>query len=444
MKILVVSFEDDNFGDNLIRICFEKILASVLHNLKISDYVIRRMSLKRINEELIKDSDMVFFAGGGLLGLSYLNFFEFLERILEITEEHNIPVVFSSVGVNNMDSDDKDDRLRLLLDKKCIKAVSVRENVGFFRNYIENKEIEIREVCDPAVWTCFIYDEQIRKVEANAPKGLVGINVVRGGLFKDNKRNWKLSDEMKYLSELKEKLDEKNLDYRFYTNGSFLDNNTLRYFAKINEVPDEKIIYVHTTSELVRSIASFESVYAIRMHSSIISYSLGKPCLNLIWNDKVPLFYRNIGREDQAVALNEWQTDRLVEKMEQICVKDNKPDTEYMMSLYNYLFDIMNKLTASEECERYTFEEIREILKADTVSVEEDIRDYQVKLDKGEKKYLGRFIYIKDLDKEMKDLKKVIEKQKQQLERLNDLLVIKVGRKMKSFMRKTKETKVNE
>lgn len=33
MKILIVSYEDDNFGDNLIRICFESLLKVVLKNL---------------------------------------------------------------------------------------------------------------------------------------------------------------------------------------------------------------------------------------------------------------------------------------------------------------------------------------------------------------------------------------------------------------------------
>lgn len=32
MKILIVSFVDDNFGDNLIKICFESLLKVVLKN----------------------------------------------------------------------------------------------------------------------------------------------------------------------------------------------------------------------------------------------------------------------------------------------------------------------------------------------------------------------------------------------------------------------------
>ena len=79
MKILIVSFVDDNFGDNLIKICFESLLKVVLKNLHLAenDYEINKMPLKRIDRALVTGSDVIFFAGGGLFGLSYLNFFDY-------------------------------------------------------------------------------------------------------------------------------------------------------------------------------------------------------------------------------------------------------------------------------------------------------------------------------------------------------------------------------
>ena len=78
MKILMVSCVDDNFGDNLIRICFEKLLRTALKNLGVDpDSVeLAKMSLKSIEKDAICSSDLVFFAGGGLFGINYMHYYD--------------------------------------------------------------------------------------------------------------------------------------------------------------------------------------------------------------------------------------------------------------------------------------------------------------------------------------------------------------------------------
>ncbi|MBQ1412669.1 MAG: polysaccharide pyruvyl transferase family protein, partial [Clostridia bacterium] len=183
-NILVVSHVDDNFGDNLIRICFGRILSVVLQNLGLDQdkVTISYMALKEIDEAFVKNADIIAFAGGGLFGLSYLNFFDSLDRITLLAEEHQIPVIFSSIGINNMDvSTDNEHKLRAILQRKCIKAVSVRENLHIFREYAGQCDYEICKVCDPAVWTKYVYHSQLDHLPSH-PQPLVGINVVRGGL----------------------------------------------------------------------------------------------------------------------------------------------------------------------------------------------------------------------------------------------------------------------
>ena len=77
---------------------------------------------------------------------------------------------------------------------------------------------------------------------------------------------------MKYMDEIGRLLEERGVDYYYYTNGSFLDNNSLLYFAKEYDIPRERIILPQSTRELVETIYGFSSIAAIRMHSSIISY----------------------------------------------------------------------------------------------------------------------------------------------------------------------------
>lgn len=467
MNILIVWYADDNFGDNLIKICFEQLLKVVLKNLNINsnDYSINCMPLKRIDHELVKRQDIIFFAGGGLFGLSYLNFFDYLDEITKIAEEWNIPVIFSSMGINNMDATkETEDKLRNILKRECIVDISVRENLELFKGYTENQNFDIQLVADPATWTRYVYRKEIEEVRREQ---VIGINVVRGGLFKDNKKDWKLKDEINYLNELRQLLDEASLKYKFFTNGSFLDNNTLKYFAKENNIPIEQLVFPNSTQDLVKTIASFDFVVGIRMHSSIISYSMGIPCINLIWNDKIPLFYKNINMSERAINLEDWNANNVMNRIK--CENSNfKINPQYLMSLYNYLYDEISKIKKinSQQYKAYCFSEVCEELSNLDMSINNDIFDLRLKIEKGQNQYLARFIEVKEMKKEIKKNTKTIEKLKKEnsevkkevnvrtkeldkykriaqnktkeLDRLNSKLSIKILKKVNRILKKIK------
>lgn len=455
MNILIVSFYDDNFGDNLIKICFRKILEVTLENLKIKNYDISEMPLKRINEELIKNSNVIFFAGGGLLGLSYLNFFEYLEKIISLADKNNIPVIFSSVGVNNMDATEENEiKLKELLSNKCIKAISVRENLEFFDKYLDRKDIKVVKVCDPAVWTKYVY----HNIVIPKKKNIIGINVVRGGLFKDNDKSWTLSTEMNYLNEVIKSLEEKGYDYKLYTNGSFLDNNTLKHYVKKYNIPLEKMSLPDTTKEFVETVAQFNLVLAIRMHSSIVSYSYNIPSIALVWNNKIPYFYENIGKRDNIIDIEKWKLTKTLDFVDSNYNKkfyDN--NEEYLMTVYNYLYNLLKEFSTDKGNKIYVFDEVVEALKLMNVSKEEDILDYKIKLKKAADNYLSRFREVKDKESKLKKmqeridvLNKNIEKNnetinklensnallKKELDKLNKSLVIRVEKKLKGITKK--------
>lgn len=405
MHILMISYDDDNFGDNLIKICFEGLVKVVLKNLGMSraEYQIKKMPLKKIDRELVADADVIAFAGGGLFGLSYLGFYEYLNEITEIADENGIPVIFSSIGVNNMDAKaDVEESLKNLLQRKCIFAVSVRENLELFRKYAEGCGFIPEQVCDPAVWTQYVYNmDTSEKVLAHAP---IGVNVVRGGLFRDNGKEWGLKDELRLLSELRDYFEKNGQDYRFYTNGSVFDNNTLHYFEREYNVPHEKCIYSHTTKEVVETVASFKAIITFRMHSSIISYSFGIPSIALVWNDKIPFFYKNIGHSDRILYFEDWNSRTLSEKLE--FVLNNNGDKEivnqkYLMSLYEFLYNTFKKLLIIKNKDDmamrpiYSFESVKETLAVSAGEIDYESFDLHLKLEKAEKHYLQRFIDLR-------------------------------------------------
>ena len=454
MKILIVSCVDDNFGDNLIRICFEKLLRAALINLGVdlAEVELAKMSLKTTDRELIRSSDLLFFAGGGLFGINYMHYYDYMEEITRIADEYGVPVVLSSMGVNNMGvTPENEHLLSELLRRSCFYAVSVRENPALFRRYAEGCSYEIVEVCDPAVWSAYIYYSHLKKRRRPEGKSVVGINAVRGGLFADNGKPWKLGDEMKYMNDMRTLLEERGVDYAFYTNGSFLDNNSLLYFAKEYEIPPERIIIPQSTRELVETVYGFTSVAAIRMHSSIISYALSVPSVNLVWNDKIPFFYQNIGYPDRAVSFDDWSAEAAIKRLAEI---DNdlgyEPDEAYMMSLYDFLLDLMGRFLGvdTEQIEKFDCGRVKTELMNDPVSLQEDLDELVLKVQKGEKHYLSRFVEMKKQDREFRQLKKDCEKKdreikrlKRESEKLNRLLIVRVYKKLRSIKRKIMQSK---
>lgn len=422
VKILIVSYVDDNFGDNLIRICFEHLLNVVFKNLQLKsdDFEINRMPLKQIDESMLVESDIIAFAGGGLFGLSYLGFFDWLNRITELAEENDIPVFFSSMGLNNMGvSPENEHLIRDLFKRKCIKALSVRENLRTFQEYAGDCDFKICKVCDPAVWARYVYNSHLSGVPKNG--GTVGINVVRGGLFADNGKPWKLGDEINYINELRQQLESQGVDYVFYTNGSFLDDNTLHYYADKFDIPAHKLVFPNTTREWVLTVAQFDCVASIRMHSSILSYALGIPSVNLVWNDKIRFFYDDIGHADRAIELDQWNAVCVSERLREIKDRPCMLDEEYLMSLYKYLYGVMNNLLCigADEGNMFDFDTVTRELSEMSVPMSEDSTDLVLKLSKSEKHYLARFKELRAMDEELRQQNRDLIKKKEELDRKN-------------------------
>ena len=473
MRILTVCIYDDTFGDMLIRTCFTQLLRVVFDNLgaQPTDYEIDSMPLKEPDENKICNSNLIIFAGGGLFGLSYLAFYDYLKTILDIADDRNIPVIFSSLGMNNMDADaENETRLRALLDRKCIKSISVRENAELFRYYAEGSGKDVVPVCDPVVWAGSVYykdTEESCYKESSRPA--VGINFVRGGLFKSNGvKGWGLAAEERLLFDVYTSLEDSNCSCSFFTNGSFMDGLALLNFADKYQLPKEKIIVSDTSRELVKTIAGFDAVLAIRMHAAIISYAFGIPSVNLVWNPKIPFFYRNIGREQRAILPEDWNTEQMVEQVKLLLAEGRyEPDEDFLMSTYNFIYDsVCSELQQSraewKRPEKYGFEKVKTLLREMSVSEDEDVTDYKYKIQKAIKQYNKIRIENKELKAENSTLKaekrtlakendklheenakltKEKEKLEKKLARIEDMPAVKAYRKLKGFTHKSDSAK---
>ena len=429
MKILTVSFFDDNFGDMLIRICSDRLLTVAMKNLGCSDdFVIENMHIKEIDEEKITSADLILFSGGAMFGFNNLGSFDAIDAITALAEEKGVPVVFSSLGINNMHANDESGaRLNEILRRTCVRAMSVRETVDAFTPFTEGCGFEVVSVCDPAVWTKHVYRKEILEAKKAKKRRTVGLNVVRGGLFKANGKKWTLDDEAAYFGGLVKLFDEKGIDYRFFTNGSVLDNNSMAYIARQIGVSDEKLISPDSTREVVCAIAGFDAVLAIRMHSAIISYALDIPSIDMVWNEKIPYFYQNIGYPERALNM-EYCTPEVVLRMTHDLLEDRgfKADEAYLMTLYHFLYQTLGAILKKPADNPYSFADVSHLMSMQESGITDDVTDYRTKIARGRYCYQALFrsdmerrAQIRALKKEVKSLKKLSDEYKTKYEELS-------------------------
>ena len=458
MNIVIVSFFDDNFGDTLIGIAFEALLKVALenHGLERKDYYIDKMYLKEIDYNLLTNADAIFFSGlGGGFGFNYMRVTNYYDEITKIAEERNIPVMFCAVGLNNIESNPENDAfLRAILQRKSVKSFAARDNFDAFEEFVTNCDYNLDRVCDPAVWTQYVYG-----LERPRASDIIGINVIRGGIFRDNHKPWDMGDELKYLADLRERLKASSKRVLFYTNGSIVDNNTLRYFAQKYEIPNDEVVYLNTTREVVETISKFRAVVAFRMHSLIIAYSFRTPAIGLAWNKKIDSFCQSTNQSERALAFEDWNGEMVFNKLNPLLVEpppsgNDAEYKDYLMLIYRHLYETIarNVLahTAEQTQDIYDFDKVASTLVANSHEVGGDEFDLRFKLERGESQYLLRFMELRKKSDEISKLKKKLatlkqdneDKQKQiskqadELKRINSYVIVRILKYGRRKMRK--------
>ncbi len=250
------------------------------------------------NEEYkLQGCDIIIFGGGGLVKFHRQNFHFFLNDILKYADENSIPVLINAQGIEGYNEEDlRCQILKEALNRDCVKYISTRDDFAMLRNcYIDNPNIIVKSVCDPAFWTVETYG--IRK-KVNSKK-TVGLNVIRTKIF--GEYMYKISDEE--LGEIY--YDLIKLLYRdgyvvdLFSNGVPKDTEFIDFL--MTTYPDLKTKYhvtisnPETTKGLVETISGYDRYMAVRLHAAIIGTVLGVPNISLVWNRKQSLFGKEIG-----------------------------------------------------------------------------------------------------------------------------------------------------
>lgn len=379
-KILLLTNRDsDNVGDQVIEASDIALIKAAMKNLGVDEKhyrinsraasIVPKKYMETRNdaflegaEKTISECDMVIFGGAPLFNYLYQVFYERTAVTLEIAQKYNKPVIFSAIGIERYDEEnEKCQRLKKTLNFDCVKQITTRDGIEELTKYKENPNMVIDRVADPAVFSAPAFKNHISDKQGKKKKK-VGIFVFRANGFVDNKIDFTREDAAKLWMDTIAELESKGYSYSLLTSGNFGDEAFLDYMIRVHGISEKKCVFnMNTPEKLVEKISSYDAIISCRLHPSIISFSLGVPSVGIIWNSKVKHFYECVGYGDRSIGVDGINAQSLVEKVEEAMEAGVTKDTEYLMTVYRYIFSgIKNSLGFAEDIQPYDYDALLE------------------------------------------------------------------------------------
>ncbi|GAA1865768.1 polysaccharide pyruvyl transferase family protein [Brevibacterium marinum] len=382
--LLLTNRDSDNLGDQIIEASVISLLKAATDNLGLAaDEVkirsraaslISRKYMSTRDESLLEPArraisraDVIVFGGAPLFNYRYQSFYLRTIRTLELAAEYEVPVLFSSVGVEPYSSTDpKSQQLKQALELPVVRQITTRDDIESTRRYVEATDTPTALVADPAVFADSVFDiEPKTRATSDASTGrCIGLAVTRAGIFKDNGIEFNEADQRKFWLDIIAELEARGDDYRIFTTGHFSDEMFLDSLVRYHGVSNKKAaVTLNAPEELISELNSCDGIIAYRLHASITSFALGVPSIGLSWNFKVPDFYRSVGYPQRALSAEEWESATVIAALDAAMEEGVSKDADTLMSVYRTLFEGLREILIREsEATAYTLERLRERL----------------------------------------------------------------------------------
>ena len=433
--LLLTNRDSDNVGDQVIEACDIALIHTIMKNLGIdkSEYVLssraaaivpkkylktRDVEYLKGVEKVIQGTDLVVFGGAPLFNYLYQEFYERTAITLEFAEKYNVPVIFSAIGIESYHEDnERCQRLKKTLNFDCVKQITTRDGFEFLEKYIENPNIKIAKVSDPAVFSNVVFKDYI--VE-KPEKKKVGLFVIRRNAFKDNGYPFTSVDAAKMWLDVIEELKSRDYDYEVITSGHFGDEAFVDNIIRESNLPESKcVLNINSPEDLIPKISSYDAIVSCRLHPSIISFSLGVPSLGVIWNNKVEKFYKNFGYADRAISVENLDVKAMVDKIESIISEGVAHNKDELITVYSSLFSaIKGVLKLEKTIEPYTYDELLlNIVPFNSTSESEKKEKLKRKFRRTYNSYNALFVKRNNIQKELSENKKLLLKTEKELEK---------------------------
>ncbi len=295
--------------NNRIRMFYKKIKNKIYHD------IIKKTHTEAYIEKRINSSTTaIIFCGGGLFMYTNLKeLYQSIGKILKYAEKYNVPVMFSGIGVEEYsETSEECQKLKNSINKDCVKVITTRDNLEMLqKNYVRNlNKIKTLKVSDPVCSISKIYKKA--KMQDNT----IGLNIIRGTIFKEYGNNISEDEMLQFYSELYAKLSQK-FKVKLFTNGTIPDQLFAKKIVeKLNL--DKKVLIPRpkTVKQLIKTITSFQAIIGTRLHASIIAYSYNIPCIGLVWNVKQIFFGKCIGYPNRFFDIKNFDSDKILKELE--------------------------------------------------------------------------------------------------------------------------------
>lgn len=380
--LLLTNRDSDNVGDQIIEACVISLLKAAVENLGLdlssvrirsrAASIISRKYMSSGDESLLEPArraisraDVIVFGGAPLFNYKYQLFYLRTIRTLELANEYDVPVLFSSIGVEPYsESDPRSVALQRALELPVVRQVTTRDDLESTEKYLSRTEVPTALVADPAVFADSVFEDVApqgrSKNEQNGRR--IGLVVTRTGIFPDNRIDFSEQDQVDFWSGIIEKLESRGDDYRLFTTGHFDDEIFLDSLVRHHGVPGSKAaVTLNAPEELIEELRACDGVIAYRLHASITSFAFGIPSIGLSWNFKVPDFYRSMGYSERAIEPSGWKPDLVVSALDKAISEGVSRDEDILMSVYRTLLQgLKNILTPNSVAEPYSLSELRD------------------------------------------------------------------------------------
>ncbi len=257
-------------------------------------YYMLNWKFRKYYSDILKDSDLVVFGGGGMLKYHSQAFWASDWCILNCCRKKNIPIYFNAVGIEGYDDNNFTSRLiKKMLRNSNIVGITTRDDIDALNKFLPNNQNKV--VGDPALFSKELYGSADKK-------DVVGINTIRAGIFNVNGFDTSEDDVINFYCAMIERLNKDNIKWQLFTNGVRSDYKLAEaILRKMNiEKTDEVLVpRPEQITELIKTISGYSGVIAGRMHAMIIATSYGIPTIGQIWNEKIKWFSKHIGAESR-------------------------------------------------------------------------------------------------------------------------------------------------
>lgn len=253
----------------------------------------------------LSESDLILFAGGGLIKYKKQELYFPISEIIRYAQIHEIPVVFSGVGVEGYDSSDYFCQyLKRYLNSPVVKMISTRDDLITLRDQYIYTDKKMFECADSAVMSRGTY-----KIIRNSESETIGLGIARGNIFNDYGINMSEQEIFDLWVDIVNRLNESDLKWKIFTNGYEGDYT---FAKKVADIFGANVIHPKHGKELVAAIASYKGIIATRLHSCIVAYSLDIPAIGLVWNNKMNLFGEKINRRENFIDPKNFNDDFII------------------------------------------------------------------------------------------------------------------------------------